>query len=233
MTHAFRSASTLAIIAALASSTPVWAQDSMAQEDQPSDEQPTDASGNQILVEGRRDSQLDIFGNLPIGEAPLSIRVFDSEAIAKTGATTFAQVLYADPSFSPQNGVRELGSGLTNGIIRGFAVSRFLNNGLPQSLGLAFIPAEAVERIEVLRGPAGFNFGFVAPGGAVNTVTKSPKGRDRTFVAVRREAAGTFAGHFENEGTFADDRGGQASLARPTPARAFPALPASRLRRTA
>ena len=62
-------------------------------------------------------------------------------------------------------------------MLRGFTASTILRDGFRDLNGLSsrsFIETGNIERIEVLKGPASVLFGNLAPGGAINIVTKTP-----------------------------------------------------------
>ena len=208
MNRAIHAVSTLAITAALAWSAPGWAQEGEKRESAPvsqfAAEGEGDTSSQQIVITGRRDSQLELYGNLTERDAPFQVNVVTSDQIADRGALSLQQILFADPAWTGQNGADELGTGVTTGDIRGFRVSRFLSNGLPQNYAFNITPAEAVERVEVLRGVSGFSYGFMAPGGAINVVTKSPRGEQRTSLTARISSVANFGAHFEHDHVFTD-----------------------------
>jgi iron complex outermembrane recepter protein len=92
--------------------------------------------------------------------------------------------------------------------IRGFALN---NSSSYRKDGLAIpgdtqIPLENKERIEVLKGLAGFQAGVAAPGGIVNYVTKRPTAAPLRSVTVEASERGTLYGAVDLGGRFDDQR---------------------------
>ena len=80
--------------------------------------------------------------------------------------------------------------------IRGFALdnsSSYRKDGFAIP-GDASIPLENKERIEVLKGIAGFQAGFATPGGILNYVTKRPTSTPMRSVTVEASERGTIYG---------------------------------------
>ncbi len=107
-------------------------------------------------------------------ETPFSLRVVSIEEIQSRQAQSIDEVLKLDAS------VRQAGSG-TLGIlslvtVRGMLVDLF--NGYKVD-GLTYpnrtsLPIEHMEQVELMKGLSGFMYGFGAPGGIVNHVSKKP-----------------------------------------------------------
>lgn len=118
-----------------------------------------------------------------VKDAPASITVITADEIAKKSYTDITDVLKNVP------GVHIQGGGVEQSVmIRGMSAdyTLFLVDGRPQQDNQAFAltgaqagtpvnflpPIEAIERIEVLRGPASSLYGADAIGGVVNIITK-------------------------------------------------------------
>ena len=116
-------------------------------------------------------------------ETPFSLRVVPIEEIQSRQAQSIDEVLKLDAS------VRQAGSG-TLGIlslvtVRGMLVDLF--NGYKVD-GLTYpnrtsLPIEHMEQVELMKGLSGFMYGFGAPGGIVNHVSKKPTD-DRLLTAA-------------------------------------------------
>lgn len=112
---------------------------------------------------------------LPAQKTPAVVNTVTEEFWHASGSRSLDEVL----SFVP--GVNLTDNGGWTGdtlIIRGFAASIPYRDGLRQvdsgyGQSLRAMP-DALERIEVVKGPAGAEFGVVEPGGAVNFVSKQP-----------------------------------------------------------
>lgn len=112
------------------------------------------------------------FGAKDPMEIPLSIQSYNAKTIANTSARTAVDVLSLDPSILSASA----GSGFDNFRLRGFAMDNF-NTIRRDGLTLAphhDVPLENVERIDVLKGPSGFLYGFNSPGGTINYILKRP-----------------------------------------------------------
>lgn len=114
-------------------------------------------------------------------DVPLSIENYDAAEIANRASRTLLDVLQADPSVQAAS----TGGNYDNFRLRGFAID-FVNTLRRDGLSLApyqDIPLENVERVDVLKGPSGFLYGFNSPGGTINYVVKRPS-RDRFLTAT-------------------------------------------------
>ena len=118
----------------------------------------------------------------PLGEAPANVTVITAEQIRETGAQTLVDVFDREPGVFTQN---LLGNPKTASIdIRGYGEAApqnvlFLVNGRRinsidlSGADLAQIPVDAIERVEVYRGPASVLYGDNAAAGAVNIILES------------------------------------------------------------
>ncbi|MEZ8168212.1 TonB-dependent siderophore receptor [Vibrio tasmaniensis 1F-187] len=105
-------------------------------------------------------------------ETPGQVTIISEQIIDEQRASTLGEVLKNDASISA-------GSKSTNRErfnLRGFSLgssSGYLRDGV-QHWSHYRQPVELLERVEVLKGPAGLLYGKSAPGGLVNMVTKKP-----------------------------------------------------------
>jgi vitamin B12 transporter len=116
----------------------------------------------------------------PIATLTADLTVIDADAIAASGARSFAELLQGQPGVEiVQNG----GPGSTSGVFlrganRGQTV--LLVDGLRVSSStvgaptLEAIPLDQIERIEILRGPASSLYGADAIGGVIQVFTRRP-----------------------------------------------------------
>ncbi len=110
--------------------------------------------------------------DLPLIDTPQSITVIPEELIEEQQADTVGDVLKNDASITNQGhfGAHEIFNA------RGFVLDgtgNFLFNGRVFR-NFAVPPIEALERVEVLKGPAAVLYGQGAPGATINFVTKQP-----------------------------------------------------------
>jgi len=111
-------------------------------------------------------------------DVPLSIQSYDARTISETSARTAMDVLAVDPSISAAS----LGNSFDSFRLRGFKIDNF--NSIRRD-GITVLPyhdeaLENIERMDVLKGPSGFLYGFNSPGGTVNYILKRPT-RDPFF----------------------------------------------------
>ncbi|EAS41315.1 TonB-dependent siderophore receptor [Photobacterium profundum] len=105
-------------------------------------------------------------------ETPGQVTVIDEQLIDEQRASTLGDVLKNDSSISA-GGVSRNRESFS---LRGFSLdsgSSFLRDG-KQHWSHYRQPIELLERVEVLKGPAGLLYGKSAPGGLVNMVSKKP-----------------------------------------------------------
>ncbi len=134
----------------------------------------------------------------PLRDVPASVRVVDAQAVRRSRALT------ADELFLSMAGVDVQDAGIfgarprisLRGLTPGFGTKRVLalvdgrrvNDAYQGSADFMMLPADAIERIEMLRGPASALYGSNAMGGVINIVTR--RGAEAPFTALRA-AAGT------------------------------------------
>lgn len=112
------------------------------------------------------------FGAKNTMEVPLIIQSYGLKNIRDISARTVQDVLAIDPSVQNSS----YGGGFDNFRLRGFAMDNF-NTIRRDGLALAphyDVPLEFVERVDVLKGPSGFLYGFNSPGGTINYIPKRP-----------------------------------------------------------
>lgn len=138
-----------------------------------------------IMTAGKRDE--------PISDIPASVVVISRADIAVYGYTTLAEILQSVPGLyyiddyaegGPNFGVRGFWSGVANDNMI------FLVNGVPQTndvfsnypISDLAVPVEAIDRIEVIRGPMSVMYGNGAFYGAVNIITNETESEQITQV---------------------------------------------------
>jgi iron complex outermembrane receptor protein len=134
-------------------------------------------AGDDIVVTARplnevNEVNVGAFGAKNPIDIPIAIQSYDAASIAQGAQRTLLDVLKTDPSVQPAS----VGGGYDNLRLRGFAVD-FTNTLRRDGLSLApyqDVPLENIERIDVLKGPSGFLYGFNSPGGSVNYLLKRP-----------------------------------------------------------
>ena len=172
-----------------------------------------DAAGaaEQVIITGTRPSLYDQRG-IGLGalgmkdsfEVPLSAQSYSEGLIENQRARTLNDVLKNDASV--QNA--SVGGAYDHVSLRGYAID-WANTMRREGLSLApyqDVPLENVQRIDVLKGPSGFLYGFNAPGGTVNYVLKRPTAQPFTGVTAELRSAGGVYGAVDTSGSFDAER---------------------------
>ncbi len=148
-----------------------------------------------ILVTGTRGSsdyseeETDVFGFAPVKalEVPQSVQILNRAFIDDSGALSIGELMQNVPGASNAL-ARTVPFGTGSLLVRGQDVAIF-RDGL-RDIDFSDIDQSAltnVERIDVLKGPAGLIYGTGGPGGVVNIITKRPLDR---FAAELRVTLG-------------------------------------------
>ena len=111
--------------------------------------------------------------NAPIIDLPFSISAFTPQFMADIGARNLFDVVTY--SAGVKSGGTEFLQGDTSYMIRGFAQYP-LHDGIYESpQGNVYVDTVAIDRVEVVKGPASLLYGQIFPGGAVNYISKRAK----------------------------------------------------------
>ena len=149
-----------------------------------------------IVVTGRtndgyRAVDTDALGiDLTTKELPATVNVITSQFLIDSGARKLADVIAYTPGVVNNE---TAGTVADFFVVRGFSTTFTYLNGVRQGFydqrrGLA-----TIDRVEILKGPAGSEAGVADPGGTVNILTKKPLA---TFAASMSAALGDY--HFRN-----------------------------------
>jgi iron complex outermembrane receptor protein len=112
----------------------------------------------------------------PVAELPFAIQAFNEAFIEDQKPRNIFDIARYSPGVTYRS--NDFNEGNANLAIRGFAVSatpgnvQILRDGLH---GPSIFDFTNISRVEVVKGPASFLYGQVAPGGIVNVITKSPQ----------------------------------------------------------
>ena len=113
-------------------------------------------------------------------EAPTLVNIVDSDLLNKVSAPTLAEGLSFQPGVRVENSCQNCGfaqvriNGLSGQYSQIVINSRPIFSALAGVYGLEHIPANMVERIEVVRGGGSALYGSSAIGGTNNIITKEP-----------------------------------------------------------
>lgn len=134
---------------------------------------------DEIIVTGNRDylyrteTTSTLGPSIPLAELPATVNVITGDFLEDTLAYDIEDIVAYVP------GVINGGfSGGTNAtvIVRGFSNSAIFFNGLRQFRQLQQSPSlDTIERVEIVKGPSGADFGVADAGGTVMFVTKKPQ----------------------------------------------------------
>ena len=128
--------------------------------------------------------------DMPIRDLPFAIQAFTESFIKDQKPVNIFDVARYSPGVTYRS--NDFNEGNANLAIRGFAVSstpgniQILRDGFH---GPSIFDFTNISRVEVVKGPASFLYGQVAPGGIVNIITKSPQPR---FAATADATYGSY-----------------------------------------
>jgi len=126
----------------------------------------------------------------PIRDLPFAIQVFTESFINDQKPRNIFDIARYSPGVTYRS--NDFNEGNANLAIRGFAVSstpgniQILRDGFH---GPSIFDFTNISRVEVVKGPASFLYGQVAPGGIVNIITKNPQS---TFAATVDATYGSY-----------------------------------------
>lgn len=109
----------------------------------------------------------------PLKDLPASVQVVPKEILQDRGVTRVSQMVENVSGVRAESSYG--GNGATFFNIRGFTTSNSLRDGFRNYGYFTYRDVQAIERVEVLKGPAGALYGGVGSvGGYINTVSKRP-----------------------------------------------------------
>ncbi|MFO7885876.1 MAG: TonB-dependent receptor [Desulfobacteraceae bacterium] len=135
-----------------------------------------------------------------------SVTVLSSEQIMASPFERVEDIIRALPGVYNTRHYGTQTSGISNPItVRGVGGNRvlLLVDGVPQNdnfnnsiawVAWGHIPKEAIERIEVVRGPSSAMYGSEGIGGVIHIITKTPKTQRKTSVKAEAGTSDTWAG---------------------------------------
>ncbi|HSW08895.1 TonB-dependent siderophore receptor [Aquabacterium sp.] len=129
----------------------------------------------------------------PIRDLPFAIQAFTESFIADQKPVNIFDVARYSPGVTYRS--NDFTEGNANLAIRGFAISatpgnvQILRDGFH---GPSIVDFTNISRVEVVKGPASFLYGQVAPGGIVNIITKSPQPRFTASAEARYGSYGQY-----------------------------------------
>lgn len=167
------------------------------------DEAPPAAPGGQTATGTR----LGILGNQPVMSTPFSVTGYTAETISNEQARSVADLISVDPSIRMASARSNINEDFT---IRGFPVGSgdFALNGMFGLLPYWRAPLEAVERVEIVKGPSSALFGTTpagSVGGVVNLVPKRAGNEPLTRLTAGVVSDSVFGAHADIGRRFGPD----------------------------
>lgn len=168
-----------AVMMIVCGSGPAFAQ-------QPASDGVTELDALSVSAEPLNDAyevNVGAFGAKDTMDVPLAIQSYDAGVLKSMSPRTVRDVLVLDPSVQSSS----YGGGFDNFRLRGFAMDNF-NTIRRDGMTLAphyDMPLELIERVDVLKGPSGFLYGFNSPGGTINYIPKRPTLKPFTEVSLQ------------------------------------------------
>lgn len=138
--------------------------------------------------------------------APTLVSILDTKTFARTNATTLSQGLNFQPGLRVENNCQNCGftqvrmNGLDGPYSQILIDSRPIFSALTGVYGLDQIPANMIERIEIIRGGGSALFGSSAIAGTINVITKEPLRNSAELAHTITAINGT--NDFENNTSF-------------------------------
>ncbi|MFJ4394710.1 TonB-dependent siderophore receptor [Pseudomonas sp. NPDC089396] len=155
-----------------------------------------------------RSARLGVLGDQPISDVPFSVTSYTAKTIADQQARTLGDVLLNDAAVRQSAGFGNFSQVFT---IRGLPLNTddISYNGLYGVLPRQIVTTEALERVEVFKGPNAFLNG-VAPqgsgiGGAVNLVPKRAEDTPTRHVTFDYATGANLGGHLDLGKRFGED----------------------------
>ena len=133
-----------------------------------------EARQDTVIVTGTKNTEFGGKSGIPIAEMPQAVQLLESDDIISTGSRSIEDALRVVPSATVAGS--RIGSGTSNTLrIRGFG-AQIMRNGIRQRFyeGVDSSALSNIERVEVLKGPAGVLYGQSGVGGIVSIITKRP-----------------------------------------------------------
>jgi iron complex outermembrane receptor protein len=138
----------------------------------------------------------------PLRDLPFSVQVVPQELLQDRQVQSVNEALRTVVGVTPDNSSQSAFESYTiRGFSTGFSGGNIFRNGLRDGTNITTrIAIPNIERIEVLRGPAGALFSQGGPGGTVNIVTKCPLADPQYILEGTVGNFGTFAGSVDFTG---------------------------------
>lgn len=155
----------------------------------------------------RVSSETGALGTRSLLDTPFSITRIDAAELQERQVNSLAQMFMTDASVSGNVGAYS-SSWYTTISVRGLPLSYengYKINGMPLYTYGAEWPSESMEQVQLLKGASGFMYGFGAPGGILNYITKKPTDVPLTELELGYRDGGVYRAHLDNGRRFGQD----------------------------
>lgn len=139
-------------------------------------------------------------------ETPFSVRQVDAEDLDARQVKSLGKVFANDASVMSLGDTYSFNAYSIN--VRGIPLDDYNGykiNGLPFFMTTVELPIETFDSVQLLKGSSGFMYGFGAPGGIINFVTKKPTDKPLLSFDVGYRSDGVFSEHVDAGGRVGDD----------------------------
>lgn len=145
---------------------------------------------------------------------PASISAFTASTIAEYGVNDISQLSDFAPNFSYEKFGGRMGAegDVARPVIRGQSNiigegnAAFFVDGIPYSESILSFPIQAIERVEVVKGPQAALFGRSTFSGAINLVTKRGTNDFQNTVSLRAAQHNDYEVNLTSSGPLSDDK---------------------------
>ncbi len=139
-------------------------------------------------------------------ETPFSTRVVTQQDLEDRQVKSLGKVFAEDSAVMSLGDTYSFNAYSIN--VRGIPLDDYNGykiNGLPFYMTTVELPVESFESIQLLKGASGFMYGFGAPGGIINFVTKKPTDTFTFSADVGYSSDSVFSQHIDTGGRFGPD----------------------------
>ncbi|UDF31834.1 UNVERIFIED_ORG: TonB-dependent siderophore receptor (plasmid) [Roseateles sp. XES5] len=196
------------VLAATAAANPTWAQDTTTLQTITVEGGEDSGRGPDQGIVAKR-SRSASKTNTPLHETPQAVSVVTRDQMDAQGANTVAEALRYTPGILPDpNGYDIRYDWL---YIRGYnAYGTMWLDGLvlpgdSSNYATPSVNSFALERIDVIKGPASVLYGRAVPGGLINQVSKRPQATAHNEVGVQTSSHGGIQGTLDMTGPLTED----------------------------
>ena len=134
--------------------------------------------------------------NMDLRDLPRSMQVMTSEFLNDIGALTLTDATDYMSGITNIGGQDQTNDNNTYQV-RGFRQNKLYRNGQREPFAGMLYDSATLDRVEVLKGPSSLLAGVAEPGGMVNSISKAPRRRRETSLAIRGDSWGMRRGEID------------------------------------